>query len=292
MSRTGTKMMRQAVTFFIVVVLLCVGIGFGIGYGVAKASTTPTGTKICAQYWHMVTGGKYVIRNDYFGPKDTGQCITNRNVASSPGNNFRVSVSRAADAGWKVQAYPNIFLGCEYGVCSPGTNLPHRAGTIASARTEWRIQHPLSGLWNAGYDIWLSRTRQTNGKADGAELMIWPAARGVAFSSHSAVRIEGVRYYYASWFINRGGRSWHYIQFRRVVQTNHMRVNLLPFLRYAASRGNMSMNWWLESVEAGFEIWNGGTGLATTAFSATVTLPKPAVMHGACHHTSKHKVVC
>lgn len=293
MSKTGTKMMRQAVIFFITVVLICVGIGFGIGYGVAKASPIPGGTKVCKQYWHITTSGGYVIRNDYFGTRDAEQCITNRNRSNgSPGDNFRVSSSSARDKGYKVQAYPNIFYGCEYGVCSPGGNLPHRADGIASAHTSWHLHTGVPGLWNAGYDLWLSRTRQTNGKANGAELMIWPAAKGVAFSSHQAVTIGGVRYYYAAWHIVRGSRAWNYIQFRRVHQTTHMRVSLLPFMRYATARGDMSMSWWLESIEAGFEIWNGGTGLATTNFAATVTLPKPPVMHGGCHHISKHKVVC
>lgn len=235
--------------------------------GTAIASPIPGGTKICTQYWHQVVGKKYIIRNDFFGNQDKAQCLVNHGGTA----NFRVSVSKANNPGWKVQAFPNVFYGCEYGVCSPGSVLPHRADGLGRLRSYWAIKdHGIGGIWNAGYDIWLSKSRQTNGKANGAELMIWPNAHRVAYSSHQVVKIDGVRYYYASWHIHRGNRSWQYIQFRRVHPTSHLRVKIKSFMLYATHRHNMRMKWWVEAVEAGFEIWKGGQGLATTDFATTL----------------------
>jgi len=38
----------------------------------------------------------------------------------------------------------------------------------------------------------------------------------------------------------------------------------------AVSRGYIASSWYLISVEAGFELWHGGAGLATNSFSVNV----------------------
>lgn len=219
--------------------------------------------RICAEYWHTAVHGGYVVRNAY-SAADPGQCVTIR----AGGANFTVTRSRAANPGSKVQAYPNIFYGCEWGVCSPRTRLPMRLSRVYKPVTSWRIRARAAGIWDAGYDLWFTRHRETNGKADGAELMIWAAARGVAFSGHHVVRIDGQDWYYASWPTRHDGGAWQYIQFRRVHAAARLpRLRLAPFIRFAEVHRAMSRRWWLESAEAGFEIWRGGRGLATRSFS-------------------------
>jgi hypothetical protein len=47
-------------------------------------------------------------------------------------------------------------------------------------------------------------------------------------------------------------------------------LDLQPLVSDAVSRGYIQDSWYLISVEAGFELWRGGTGLATNSFSVRV----------------------
>jgi len=44
---------------------------------------------------------------------------------------------------------------------------------------------------------------------------------------------------------------------------------LSSFFADAVTRGVVRPDWYLTSVQAGFEPWTGGAGMATTAFSVT-----------------------
>ena len=62
---------------------------------------------------------------------------------------------------------------------------------------------------------------------------------------------------------------WNYVQFRRVHPvTGVRRLKLLPFVAHAEKRRLIEPRWWLENIEAGFELWQGGRGLATNWFWA------------------------
>ena len=47
-------------------------------------------------------------------------------------------------------------------------------------------------------------------------------------------------------------------------------LDLREFVQDALMRGTINPAWYLIDVEAGFEIWQGGSGLATRSFSAVV----------------------
>jgi hypothetical protein len=54
-----------------------------------------------------------------------------------------------------------------------------------------------------------------------------------------------------------------------------------PFYAYLEKQGWVTPDWYLLNVEAGFEIWNGGTGLAVNQFAvrpdpAASAKPRPA----------------
>ena len=155
--------------------------------------------------------------------------------------------------------------------------------TTCSVRVTKNV--PLPGTYNTSYELWFGKHPMTQGHADGAELMVWLNHRGgcCILRRHApVVRINGVRYYFQYWRPSDPdfpGLSWNYIQFRRVVQTSRVtNLNLKPFIQYAerAHRGQgqptalISPRWWLENLGGGFEIWNRGVGLRTTAFSAHI----------------------
>jgi len=204
----------------------------------------------------------YILKNDNYGGKR--ECLSNQGGRT----NFMVVRSGARAGNIEPVAYPDIFLGCSWGVCSPHSGLPKRADRLHSLVTSWYTLQQANGQWSAGYDIWFSRTRRVHGQADGAELMIWLNSKGFPPNRWPVVEIDHLRWHLAHWTTSRNGRRWNYIQFRRVTPTTHVsNLNVIPFLRAAERYGFVRPHWWLTSVEAGFEIWRGGVGLGTTSFS-------------------------
>jgi Glycosyl hydrolase family 12 len=238
------------------------------GAAQAKAPEGRTST-LCRSYQHMVVqrgSSHYVVRNDNFG--HTPECLTNRN--GSP--NFAVASSRAhAKGGPEPVAFPNIFAGCSWGVCSPHTRLPLRISKIKSLLTTWHTKMPSKGSWGAGYDIWFDRKRVTSGQSGGAELMIWLNSRGFGVSSWPVVTVDHQKWHLEHWVTEGHGKKWNYIQFRRVHATKKVtNLNVRAFIAAAERKGLIRNSWWLTSVEAGFEIWRGGVGLSTKSFAVRV----------------------
>jgi cellulase/cellobiase CelA1 len=59
-------------------------------------------------------------------------------------------------------------------------------------------------------------------------------------------------------------------------------LDLAPLVQNAVSRGYTSTSWYLIDIEAGFELWQGGAGLATNSFSVEINgaPPVPATCSG------------
>lgn len=230
-----------------------------------KARVTHTNV-LCKPYQHIKTrskkGPQYIIRNDNFGHKR--ECLKNR----GNGPNFMVTRSGATVRHAEPVAYPNIFYGCSWGICTAHSGLPRRIGEVRSLVTSWSIRRHVSGTWGAGYDIWFDRGRRTTGQSKGAELMIWLDSRGFPPNRWPIVVVDHVRYHLAHWMTGSHGKRWNYIQFRRVHSAAHVtNIKVESFIRVAEHYGYIKPHWWLTSVEAGFEIWKGGVGLGTKSFS-------------------------
>jgi cellulose 1,4-beta-cellobiosidase len=80
--------------------------------------------------------------------------------------------------------------------------------------------------------------------------------------------------------VSVGGRSyqvylrqshWNTITYLMTTGATSVRnLDLWPLVAYAVSRGYIQPSWYLISVESGFELCRGGTGLATDSFSVKV----------------------
>jgi cellulose 1,4-beta-cellobiosidase len=71
-------------------------------------------------------------------------------------------------------------------------------------------------------------------------------------------------------------KSWNTISYTMTGATSLSNVDLQAFVADAVSRGYIASSWYLIAVEAGFELWHGGTGLATNSFSVKVAGGGPA----------------
>jgi hypothetical protein len=242
--------------------------GFGAGRAFAQGSGT---TVLCKQYSSRVVTGDYgrpfILRNDWWGSPG---CLLNRDLRA----NFRVLAGFRRN-GREPVAYPEIFAGCNYGLCSPGSKFPRQVSQLHRPAVSWYTRNDATGRWNTALDIWFGRTSRAQGHPRGAELMIWLTEHGGCCFLPNPHRywIDGRDWYLVHWrpcLSVPGGRAcWNYIQFRAVRKTSHLRwLRLTPFIRIAERHRLISPAWWLWNIEAGNEIWWGGKSLATTSFYA------------------------
>jgi cellulose 1,4-beta-cellobiosidase len=216
------------------------------------------------------SGASYVVRNDWWGAGDD-QCIANRNHWS----NF--TVTRSHPAGHVgVAGYPYILYGCSWGACSPGAALPLRVADSGRLAASWWTSgtRHAPGQWNAAFDIWIMRSPHTSGQAHGAEVMIWLDTRGYRTpAGRMAVTIGGAQWWRSDHLActdkARLTGCWRFVLYWRVRPVSHVsRLPVGSFLADAARAGFARPGWYVTGIEAGFEIWAGGTGLGTSWFWA------------------------
>ena len=226
-------------------------------------------TRLCASNEHLIVhnrfGTRFQIRNAFWRGQ-RAQCLRNsRGLA-----NFTITQRAGYDPAGHVVAFPNIMRGCIWNICSPNARIPVRVSSIHHPVTTWHTRQGVPGTYNAAYDIWFGKTRMTRGQANGAELMIWLNLHGGCCALQPGaprVWIAGRPFRLSHWRTFHNGVSWNYIQFRMIHHTWHVdHLALKPFIRRAIHLGLIRRWWWMENIEAGFELWSGGQGLKTTQF--------------------------
>jgi hypothetical protein len=252
--------------------VLIVGLPAVSGADAYGLGVTTVPTTICGHNDHLLVhnpGAKfYQIRDAYWrgiGPT----CI--RSLGEVAG--FRVTRTAKPLNGL---SYPNIMRGCIWNICTPGDELPVKLSNLRSANSTWHTTERAGGRWNATYDMWFDKNRITRGHASGAELMIWLNHQGgccILWRNASKYWIDGRQWYLQWWraYDPEYNLHWNYIQFRAVHPTWRVdHLDLKPFVRISENHRLINPDWWMEQVQAVFEIWNGGVGLTTTNFSVHV----------------------
>ncbi|MFF8805709.1 GH12 family glycosyl hydrolase domain-containing protein [Streptomyces omiyaensis] len=231
------------------------------------ATTARADTLLCEQYGATTIQGRYVVQNNRWGTGAT-QCVT----ATDAG--FRITRADGAVAtDGPPKSYPSLFNGCHYTRCSPGTALPARIDGIAAAPSGIAYGFVGDAVYNASYDIWLDPTPRTDG-VNRTEIMIWFHRTGPVQPIGAPVGTATV-----------GGRPWQVwtggngandvISFVAPSALAEWNFDVMDFVRETVARGMARDDWYLTSVQAGFEPWQNGTGLAVNSFSSTVELGTP-----------------
>jgi hypothetical protein len=209
------------------------------------------------------SGGVWTLsRANAFDTSGQTLCITaHSGVGFTVDNNLRYT------GLW--QAYPYTGVGCAYGLCTHGTDLPKQVGRLpywANTSFSWR-SNGAQGSWNASYDIWFDTRNQITTEDNGAELMIW-LKTNVGYADQ-LVRVGKHWFYFSHWRpCDPSGICWNYVRFIFTgVLGGVKNLWLMPFIRYAEARGLISPSWWMTSVHAGYELVSGGKGLETTWFN-------------------------
>jgi hypothetical protein len=234
---------------------------------VVGAITVPTGsatadTTICQQYGSTTIQGRYVVQNNRWGTSAT-QCI---NVTST---GFQITQQQgSAPTNGAPLSYPSAFLGCHYTNCSPGSTLPRQVSRIRSATSSINYRY-VGGTYNASYDIWLDPTPKTNG-VNQMEIMIWFNRQGPIQPIGSVVGTANVGgRTWQVWRGNNGGNN--VISYVAPSAITSWSFSVLDFVNDVRNRGAITNSWYLTSIQAGFEPWQGGVGLAVDNFSAAVS---------------------
>ncbi|MFF4716348.1 cellulose binding domain-containing protein [Streptomyces eurythermus] len=219
-------------------------------------------TAICDQYGSTTIQGRYVVQNNRWGTSDT-QCI---NVTDS---GFRITqADGSVPTNGAPKSYPSVFNGCHYTNCSPGTSLPAQLGTISSAPTSISYSYVSNAVYDAAYDIWLDPTPRTDG-VNRTEIMVWFNKVGSVQPVGSQVGTATVAgRQWQVWSGNNGSND--VLSFVAPSAITSWSFDVMDFARQAVARGLAQNNWYLTSVQAGFEPWQNGAGLAVNSFSSTV----------------------
>ncbi|WP_431930814.1 GH12 family glycosyl hydrolase domain-containing protein [Micromonospora sp. RP3T] len=229
---------------------------------VALGGTASADTQICDQYGSTTIGGKYVVQNNRWGTS-AQQCI---NVTSTG-----FSITRAdgsAPTNGAPVSYPSIFVGCHYTNCSPGTNLPVQVKNISSAPASISYNYVSGAIYDAAYDIWLDPSPKKDG-VNQMEIMIWLNRQGSIQPIGSPVGNTNIAG--RTWEVWRGSNgSNNVISYVAPSAIPSFSFDALAFINDTRNRGAITNDWYLTSIQAGFEPWQGGVGLAVNSFSQSV----------------------
>jgi len=239
-----------------------------VGAAAAGASGRQAGgAALCNSQRLAVDGGVYTVQNNEWG-SGAVECL----AAGLPGG-FTVTRSAIANStSGAPGGYPSIYRGCHWGACTPRSGLPVPVSRLLSpgtVTTTWATAQPRTGAYDVAYDIWFNRAPRTSGQPDGAELMIWLNHNGPVqpFGSQVSTATIGGRPYDV-WF---GKQAWNTITYSMVTGATSVRdLDIGQFAADALRRGYIQKSWYLTDVEAGFELWQGGAGLATDSFAVNV----------------------
>jgi Glycosyl hydrolase family 12 len=245
-------------------------LGTGSLAAVTAAGARADDAKLCGYQIAQVDGGRYTVQNNEWG-SSASECVTTDGHAE-----FRVANSAISDpTDGAPGGYPSIFTGCHWGDCTTGGLATHPlllAGLgpdkIASS---WYTTQPngSQNVYDVAYDIWINRTPATSGAPDGTEVMIWINHHGPVQPAGNLIATD-VRigaHHYDIWYTpgSGAGDGVSYEMMHPHIGVTDLDIGAVIY--DAEQRGYTDPSWYLIAVEAGFEIWRAGAGLATRSFS-------------------------
>jgi hypothetical protein len=241
------------------------------------ATSAEAATTLCNSQTAAVAGGAYTVENNEWN-SSASECVTTDGNADFTVANSAINLTTDGPPG----GYAAIYKGCHWGACTSNSGLPIQVGdmTPGDVTTSWNTTQTYTGAYDVAYDIWYNQTPTTSGQPNAEEMMIWinhyggvePAGSVVA----SNVSIGGNTY--TIW--EARDSTWNVVSY--VMNTGTTAVSNLDVDLLAADsvqRGYMTDSDYLIDLEAGFEMWQGGAGLATNSYSVNIgggTTPPPS----------------
>jgi Glycosyl hydrolase family 12/Cellulose binding domain len=224
---------------------------------------------LCSEQTGSVSGGSYILQNNEYD-SSASECVTTDGNAD-----FQVANSAIANAtNGSPGSYPSLYKGCHWGACTSGSGLPIPVSSMGAGdvTSSWSTSQPGgSNAYDVAYDVWYNQTPTTTGQPNGAEVMIWLNHNG-GVQPYGSLIASNVTIGGTSYNVWEGNQStWDTISYTmNTPSTSVSNLDIDLITQDAASRGYIQQSWYLIDVEAGFELWQGGGGLATGSFSVNV----------------------
>jgi hypothetical protein len=175
-------------------------------------------------------------------------------------------------------AYPSVILGTNnYGTLTPGNPLPLLVSGIEPGQitTTMSVTYGAAGtdIYDCAQDNWFSTIpNPDNQVADELEFMIF-LTTGISGNPAGSLYASGVSlsggtfnvWFQASW-ANAGKGT---VSFVFTSPQTAISLDYYPFMQYMIAQGWLSPSWYFVSVQAGFELWKGGSGLALDSLTVS-----------------------
>lgn len=207
-------------------------------------------------------GVNYLFMANGWGPNFQSQSV------SWNGTAFTVdSMQGQQGMGYEPASYPTVFCGAYSDSQSGSCGLPKELSSIQSLRSGWRWSaNGNNGEYNAAYDIWLSTSSDVSGHS--SFLMIWlrdPKGQQPAgqrrLTRTSVANAPGT---WDIWAGQVGGKPIvNYVR-QEGQDSPELEVDVMDFVRDAASRELSLPGSTVLSVAVGFEIWEGPISALTS----------------------------
>jgi Glycosyl hydrolase family 12/Ricin-type beta-trefoil lectin domain len=225
-------------------------------------------TTLCNSQTASVAGGAYIVENNEWNSSASECVATDGNADFTVANS---SISNAA--GGAPGGYPAIYKGCHWGACTSNSGLPIQVGSLTPGKvtTNWTTTQTGAGAYDVAYDIWYNQSPTTSGQPNAEEMMIWLNDNGGVEPAGSVVATN----------VSLGGHTYNiwedqmstwkdvsYVMTSGTTSVSNLDVGILA--ADSVSRGYMTDSDYLIDLEAGFELWQGGAGLATDSYSVNI----------------------
>ena len=245
-----------------------------VALALPAVSSQAATTTLCNSQTLAASGGAYTIQNNEWG-SSAPECISTDGNADFTVANSSISNSTSGAPG----GYPSMYKGCHWGACTSNSGFPIQVSNLhpGTVTSSWNTSQPGGGnAYDVAYDIWFNQAPTTNGQPNGAELMIWLNHNGSVqpFGSQVASNVSIGGRGYDVWFGNQGWNTISYTMTSPATSVSNLDIDQL--VADAVGRGYVQNSWYLIDVEAGFELWQGGAGLATTSFTVSTGGSSPS----------------
>jgi Glycosyl hydrolase family 12 len=234
----------------------------------------------------QLDGGVYEMQTNLYNSR------ARFSMCGDGGENFTITESQiGVPVNGVPGGYPSIYRGCHWGACTKDSGLPIQVSSMEANTNEVRLSYDTrvsaGGVWDDAFDIFftpcddhgVSHSNCTQTTQPDREMMIWLSHSGpiIPGGNSTNVTIDGINF--NLWW-DGNHTMWYVISSPSLtnprLQSNPrvQNLNLGDFIRDAVSRAYIpSPSWYLMDIEAGFEIWQGGQGLA--ANSVSICTPSP-----------------
>jgi len=209
----------------------------------------------------VISGGRqYIIRNNIID-NAAEQIVT----YSTGTGDFEIT-QQAGSSTTSPVSFPSIFIGNNNGHATSDSDLSKLNSTISSIQTTWAWSNANATMADflPQYELWFTSALEAGILAPEKILAIWlnPGSHSPSGSQIGSIPIAG-----KTWNVFDGGTVITYVATSSQTTVD---FDLANFIDDAIIRGIISNSDYLHDVIAGFRIWSGGAGLASSNFSALV----------------------